>query len=181
MVETNFDQLYPAAKRLAAIRAATVVVLYGLSRNLRSDLEQEVLLELWTKYPLFDASRASWRTFAERVVANRMTSIIRYVRSARCGYRKEEPLSGTSRRLPAPDSCIALRIEVRRVLSRVAPFDREVARYLIDCSANDTGERLGVSRATVYRAIGRLREAFAEAGLSPLRRSPGCDAEQAGT
>lgn len=65
--------------------------------------------------------------------------------------------------------------------ARVDPFDQEVAEYLIDYSANDTGEQLGVSRATVYRAMGRLRAAFAEAGLSPFGSGDRRGAEQAGS
>lgn len=167
VAETAFEQSYPAIRRLAAVRAATVVILYRLPTDSRHDLEQEALLELWRRLPRFDARRASWRTFAERVVANRMTSLMRGLHSGRCGHGKDEPLSNLDRLLPGPDDSFDLRIEVRRVLAGMAQFDQAVAQSLIDYSAFETGHRLGVSRATVYRAIGRLLAAFAEAGLSP--------------
>ena len=172
MVEVGFEQAYSAASRVAAVRAAKIVALYGLPNDDRQDLKQEALLELWRKSPMFDARRASWRTFAERVVANRMTSLMRNVHSARCGHGKDEPLSNLGRLLPGPDNSFDLRIEVRRVLAGMARFDQAVAQSLIDYSAVETGHRLGVSRATVYRAMGRLREAFAEVGLSPFRTAP---------
>jgi len=96
-----------------------------------------------------------------------MTSLMRGLHSGRCGHGKDEPLSNLDRLLPGPDDSFDLRIEVRRVLAGMAQFDQAVAQSLIDYSAIETGQRLGVSRATVYRAIGRLRAAFAEAGLSP--------------
>jgi RNA polymerase sigma-70 factor (ECF subfamily) len=179
VVEIVFEQSYPAAKHVAAVRAATTVALYGLPKDARHDLEQEALLELWRKLPLFDARRASWRTFAERVVANRMTSLMRGLHSGRCGRGKDEPLGDLGRALPAPDDCFDLRADVRRVLAGVAQFDQAVARSLIDYSAIETGQRLGVSRATVYRAIGRLRAAFREAGLSPWTHEYECDTERA--
>jgi len=54
-------------------------------------------------------------------------------------------------------------------LARVSTFDRNVALNLIDHSAIETSQRLRVSRATVYRAIGRLRVAFMTAGLTSVR------------
>jgi len=178
VVETVFEQFYPAISRLAAVRAATIVTLYRLPKDARHDLEQEALLELWRKLPLFDARRAGWRTFAERVVANRMTSLMRGLHSGRCGHGKDEPLGDRGRALPAPDDCFDLRADVRRVLAGVAQLDQAVARSLIDYSAIETGQRLGVSRATVYRAIGRLRAAFTEAGLSPRGHAYECDTER---
>lgn len=81
--------------------------------------------------------------------------------------------------MPAPDDCFELRADVRRVLAGLAQFDQAVARSLIDYSAIETGQRLGVSRATVYRAIGRLRAAFREAGLSPWTHEYERDTERA--
>ena len=70
-------------------------------------------------------------------------------------------MAATSKVLTAP----------KPVLAGMAQFDQAVAQSLIDYSAVETGHRLGVSRATVYRAMGRLREAFAEVGLSPWDRA----------
>jgi len=51
------------------------------------------------------------------------------------------------------------------VLGRMSPFDRTVAAYLIDHSAIETSQKLGVSRATAYRSINRLRAVLAAAGF----------------
>jgi DNA-directed RNA polymerase specialized sigma24 family protein len=166
VADAAFERSYSTCRRVAAVHAATIVVLYGLPNEDRRDLEQEGLLELWRKLPLFDVRRASWRTFAERVVANRMTSVVRGLHSTRCGYGKEEPLDEVGPTLRAPDECIELRADIRRVLASVSQFDQAVALSLIDHSAVETSWRLGVSRATVYRAIGRLRAAFTAAGLA---------------
>jgi DNA-directed RNA polymerase specialized sigma24 family protein len=169
VVEAVFEQSYSAASRLVAVRAAAIVTLYRLPADSRRDLEQEALLELWRKRWAFDPRRASWRTFSERVVANRMSSLVRAMHSRRSGQFREESLDAVVG-LMAPDRQMDLSTDVSRVLSDVSPFDRKVAIDLIDYCAVETSRRLGVSRATVYRAIDRLRDAFAKAGLSPRGR-----------
>ena len=151
VVETVFERSYSATSRLAAVRAATIATLYG---------------------------RGSWRTFSERVVANRMTSLVRSMRSERSGRFREEPIENLLG-LAAPNDGADLRADVARVLAGMSPFDRSVAMYLVGHSAIETGQRLGVCRATVYRAIGRLRTAFTEAGLSPWGCEYACDSERA--
>ena len=178
MVEIVFEQSYPAAKHVAAVRAATIVALYGLPKDARHDLEQEALLELWRKGPAYDARRGSWRTFSERVVANRLRSLVRSMHTEPSGHFREEPLENLAA-LAAPSAHTDLRTDVSRVLANVSQFDRSVAVDLIDYSASEIGQRLGASRATVYRAIGRLRAAFTEAGLSQRGRKHERDTERA--
>ena len=178
MFETVFERSYSASSRLAAVRAATIVTLHGLPTDSRRDLEQEALLELWRKHQAYDPRRGSWRTFSERVVANRMTSLVRAMRSERSGQFREEPIENLLG-LAAPNIRTDLRADVSRVLAGLSPFDRNVALCLIGHSAIETTQCLGVSRATVYRAIGRLRAAFTEAGLSPWGREYACDSERA--
>jgi DNA-directed RNA polymerase specialized sigma24 family protein len=74
---TTFEESYSTAKKLAQVRAVIVVARWNLPVHARPDLEQEGLLELWRKRAAYDAQRGSWRTFSERVVANRMTSLAR--------------------------------------------------------------------------------------------------------
>jgi DNA-directed RNA polymerase specialized sigma24 family protein len=166
VVDSAFEQSLSAASRLAAVRAASIVKIYGLPTEFRCDLEQEALLELWRKRTAHDLRRAGWRTFSERVVANRLLSLLRSMHSQRSGQFREEPLENALG-LEAPDDCADLRIDVSRVLAGVLQLDRRVALCLIGHSAVETGQTLGVSRAAVYRAIGRLRAAFTKAGLSP--------------
>src|SRR3954454_25072690 len=77
MIDLRFGQPCPVAIRIAGVQAAVTAARYGLQPDEREDLQQEALLELWSKRTLFDARRGSWRTFAERIVRNRMTSRIR--------------------------------------------------------------------------------------------------------
>jgi RNA polymerase sigma factor (sigma-70 family) len=167
-VSDIFEQSYSASRRLAAVRAATIATRHRMPRDTSLDLAQEALLELWRKRMSYDPKRGGWRTFSERVVANRLTSLVRRMRSERSGQFWEEPLESVLG-LAAQDDGIDLRLDVARVLARVTPFDRSVAGYLVGHSAIEASRRLCVSRAALYRAIGRLRAAFTQAGLSPAR------------
>lgn len=169
MVDGIFEQSSSATHRLAAVRAAATTVSYQLPSDVRQDLEQEALLELWRKRPAYDPRRGSWRTFCERVVANKMTSIVRRMRSERSGQFREDPLDKVVG-IAAPDRSLDLRSDVSRVLTGVSRFDRRVALCLICFTAIETSHNLGVSRATVYRAIERLRTAFVDAGLANDRQ-----------
>ena len=181
MVEAIFEQSFAASSRMAAVQATKIAVLHGLSNDDREDLSQEALLELWRKAPAFDERRAGWRTFSERVVANRLASLLRHAHSRRTGYGKQDPIEGLEFADVARSNNIDLQTDVRRVLDGISPFDRTVALSLIGHSAIEASQRLGVSRATVYRAIGRLRAAFTEAGLSPSGRDHACDCERGST
>jgi DNA-directed RNA polymerase specialized sigma24 family protein len=167
MLEEAFEQSYSVSLRIAGVHAARLVRLLELPADARCDLEQEALLELWRKACRFDSRRASWRTFAERVVANRLTSLVRRLRSGCSGYGKEDSLDGREFAIPAIHDLIDLRTDIGRVLVGVSLFDRLVAACLLEYSVSETSQKLGASRARVYRAIGRLRVAF---GLALGRR-----------
>lgn len=168
MADGIFDGFFSATHRLVAVRPSTTVTLYQLPKDSRQDLTQEALLELWMKRSAYDPRRGSWRTFCERVVANKMTSLVRKLYSKRSGHFREGPLEDFVA-LAAPLTPVDLQADVSKVLKSVSSFDRRVATCLIGHSAIETSAKLGVSRATVYRSIGRLRAAFIEAGLSPRR------------
>jgi RNA polymerase sigma factor (sigma-70 family) len=148
------------SRRIATVHAIAIVRRHRLPVDYRDDFEQEALLELWRKGSAFDPGRASWRTFAEHVVANRMTSLLR----AKHLRRRNDPIESL-RNIASPNRPGELRIEVSRVLRRVSTFDQSVALCLVDYSAVETSQTLRVSRATVYRSIGRLRAAFENAGI----------------
>ena len=166
MVEAVFEQSFGVSSRMAAVQATKLAALHGLSNDDREDLSQEALLELWRKAPAFDERRAGWRTFSERVVANRLASLLRHTHSSRSGHGKQDPIEGLELADMARSHNIDLQTDVGRVLDGVSPFDRSVALSLIDYSAIETSHRLRVARATVYRSIVRLRAAFTSAGFT---------------
>src|SRR5258708_7411776 len=123
MTESVFEQSFSTTSRVAAVRAAMIVKAYRLPSDSRRDLTQEALLHLWRKRQAYDPQRGSWRTFSERVVANRMTSLVRAMRSEPSGHFREEPIDSLLG-LAAPNIPTDLRTDVSRVLGGISPFDR---------------------------------------------------------
>jgi DNA-directed RNA polymerase specialized sigma24 family protein len=165
MTELTFEYSHSVSRRIAGVHAARISSRYRLPADFHRDLEQEGLLELWLKRSAYDVRRGNWPTFSERVVANKLSSLVRRMHSKRSGQFREEPLKNFLH-LPSQNDQCELRAEVAEVLSRVSPFDRAVARCLIDNSAIETSGELSVTRAAIYRAIGRLRITFTGAGFS---------------
>jgi RNA polymerase sigma factor (sigma-70 family) len=160
-MNSRFD--YDQLRRLVRANSLRVAVTSSSCPEHPEDLEQEIWLELWRKRSRFDARRASWRTFAERVAANRVKSLMR----ARLACRRRvqlEPLE-SAQHTPAPHNTVELRGDVVRVLSTVSDQDRAVALSLAHSTPAEVGPQLQMSRASVYRSIWRLREAFIASGL----------------
>lgn len=168
-----FLTVYPFARRAAQVRAIQASYRYGLSLCDREDLEQEAVLTVWRKLTLYDPGRASLRTFAERVIENRMKSALRLNFAKGISLQPVGEIAQEPSHAPLV-TAIHLRTDVQRVLAAVSLRDRKFAVLLTEFSPVEAGHRLGISRATAYRAIGRLRAAFSAAGFARRRgRSSG--------
>jgi RNA polymerase sigma factor (sigma-70 family) len=167
MLEDSFVKSHRTTVQIAEFQAAATVASYRLSRDLRSDLIQEALLELWRKRSRFDENRGCWRTFAQRVIANKMHSI---VRAHHCVQRHALQLTDLARSQLAPHLQIEIRVDVLTVLATVSLFDRRVAALLCEHTPTETCHILRVSRSTVYLAVSRLRAAFVATGFSDERQ-----------
>jgi RNA polymerase sigma factor (sigma-70 family) len=157
-----FLAVYPFARRAVEVRAIQASLRHGLPSCDRDDLEQDALTHLWQVFSKYDPTRAGVRTFIEVVVRRQFTSMLR-------SHSRHTQLAGLERRHVTGGNdfhAVELRVDIGRVLAEVSPLDRAVALSLAQCSAIETSRRLNISRAAAYRAIGRLRAAFTDAGLS---------------
>lgn len=162
MLDSIFLHAYPLALRSAQVRSAAAVVSGAALLADREDLEQEALARVWQALARYDPARAGLRTFIELVVRTQFTSILRsHPRGPEFESLDDQYVAGEGGFLE-----MELRADVRRALADVSLFDRAVALALTACSASETSRCMGVSRAAVYRAIGRLRVAFMVAGFA---------------
>ena len=166
MADTNFEPALPFALRAVQVRAAAAVATGRATAADREDLEQQALLGLWMALRHYDASRASLRTFLERVADKRFASLLR----RRRGSLTVERLDG--HRVATPDGipAVLLHVDFERVLAQLTEADRTLARLLIDHGPTEISRMLGIARSTVYARMARLRRAFREAGYGPVAK-----------
>mgnify|MGYP000262398163 CR=1 FL=1 len=163
MVDTNFDPALPLALRAVQVRAAAAVASGRATAAEREDLEQEALLGLWMALRRYDASRASLRTFLERVADKRFASLLRRRRKPVVIERLAAHRFATADGIPA----VQFQVDFERVLAPLGHPDRTLALLLVDHGPAEISRMLGVSRSAVYARMGRLRRAFREAGYGP--------------
>jgi RNA polymerase sigma factor (sigma-70 family) len=162
MPDAAFLETYSVARRAAQARARAAVLSGALRFADREDIEQEALIAFWFALPRYDPKRASLATFMERVVANRVTSLIRRARRARDSCSLE---SADARGHSPGVGSIELHTDVIRVLERVDDRDRRLALALMEYTPSQASRKLLVSRSTIYEGIRRLRTAFILAGF----------------
>jgi RNA polymerase sigma factor (sigma-70 family) len=156
------------ARRVAQVRSTVAVASGAIAAIDREDIEQEALIAFWQALPLFDASRASLRTFAETVIATRVVSL----RRARRRHALFEPLE--DHHVVGLDGipAVAARMDFFSITEKLTNKDRRLAELLLEYSPSEASRILGIARSTVYETIGRIRVAFERAGYAPPRRNP---------
>jgi len=163
MSEPALEQILSSALRAVQVRVAAAVVSGRAPAGDRDDLEQEALLGLWAAMRHYDASRASLRTFLERVADKRFASLMRRHRNSVVLERLDGYRFATADGIPA----VQFHVDFERVLAPLGDPDRMLARLLVDYGPAEISRMLGVSRSTVYARIARLRSAFRAAGYDP--------------
>jgi RNA polymerase sigma-70 factor (ECF subfamily) len=149
--------------RAVQVRGAAAVASGRATAADREDLEQEALLGLWMSLRHFDASRASLRTFLERVADKRFASLLRRRRKPLVIERLDGHRFATADGIPA----VQFHVDFERVLAPLGDPNRALALLLIDHGPTEISRMLGIARSTVYARIARLRRAFLEAGYGP--------------
>jgi len=163
VADTNFELALPLALRAVQVRAAAAVATGHATAADREDLEQEALLGLWMALRQYDASRASLRTFLERVADKRFASLLRRRRNPGVIERLDGHRFPTADGIPA----VQFHVDLERVHAPLGDPDRALALLLVDHGPTEISRMLGIARSTVYARIARLRQAFLNAGYGP--------------
>ena len=180
--------LDPGVWRTICSKARGLVGSYGFTSADCDDLQQEAALDLHLRRRFYDPARSGRRTFVQRVVSNRFANLIAERKAGCRDYRAclrsldepdgqdelrrfgetlsaDEYESQMGRRSMPWVQRAELRADVQRVIALLPPDLAAVAGLLMSVGAVEVARRLNLSRATVYRRIGGIREVFHAAGL----------------
>jgi len=163
-------------------QAAHLVRRAGLPASDRPDVEQELWLDLLKRWPRFDAERAGGRTFTARVVRHQAIKILRRQKDAAADPARavcslhELAANEDGRPLPlapavdeeaqarrighaprSPQELFELQSDVRRTVARLPAALRDLCERLTRCSVSQAARELGITRASVYRRLAKVR------------------------
>ena len=137
-----------------------VASVYARCREDRSDLAQEIAVQLWRSFGRYDAARAKFSTWMYRVALN---VAISQVRSHGLRHGLVEPLDDAHAEVAGDDGESFEQAEAGRVLQRLIagldPLDRALLLlYLDERPQREIAEVLGITETNVATKIGRLKQ-----------------------
>lgn len=178
------------AAELIRHKARQLVGKAGFTWSDVRDIEQEMILDLLSRFPKFDPDKAAHSTFAARIVEHKISKLFRYRRREMRDYRREscsldDPIEDAEgkpirracsfcqgkaafrlgKRARSREEEAQLRIDVSLVLEKLPDDLREVAEQLKTETVSDAARNLGIPRTTLYGNIKRIRSLFEDAEL----------------
>ncbi len=186
---TNRDGVDRYLARLIQVYVNKVIGKFGFTEDDRIDIERDLLLHVLTRLPKFDPTRSAKPTFFTGIVRNRLRNIIASrkaaLRSIPPGGSLNETVeddegwvverievvsedqylraTGRSSR-PSAELC-DLHIDFRRAVEALPPGLQEICLRLLTQTITEIAGEIGVSTATVYDRIRKIRKQFEERGL----------------
>lgn len=173
--------------RNISIRAARLARSGAVPGMDAEDIEQELRLHLIRRAPNYDPARASFETFADRVVANRISSLAAATEASRTeramqsldapagddaadgGLTLADVLSERSAMYPSDDFVRThgpgLRGDIGKLLAALCPASRRVAIAVSQVSVAEAARALGLHRSSVYDRLASIRETAINLGL----------------
>jgi len=170
--------------RIRAARLARSGVIPGMDAE---DIEQDLRLDLIRRIPCFDETRASFETFADRLIAHRVASLAATTaakRADRSMKSLEAPIAPdgedgglTLADVTPEDAALyapsalglaagnGLGYDVALLLHALSPSCRSVAIALGNMSVAEAASALGLHRSSVYARIVKIREVATGLGL----------------
>lgn len=178
----GFDAKVMSDVRWTARQLARSAAVAGMDAQ---DFEQEILLDLWRRQAKFDPSKASYRTFANRVISHCVSALITRSMASTAARKTvswdaliDEPgahalLDELSDSLFSNDTDDRdLGIDVRRFFGRLSPAMQRICAVMLTGNLSEGSRLSGLHRSSVYEALRRLRTQASEAGLREYVSAP---------
>lgn len=141
------------------------------------DIAQDLFLDLWRRCPAFDPSRASFPTFADRIIAHRAASLTASTPRMQLERRQigiDDPIDGSDGGTladilsdPAAPGELdhGLALDFRRFIEGLSPALQRCCAILAEPKIRLAATQAGTHRSSLYENARRLRKRADEAGL----------------
>lgn len=132
---------------------------YARSADDRADLAQEIAMQLWRAWPLYEPTQP-FATWMYRIALNVAISFLRDdTRRRRHAVPLDDALNGVADEHAAgPEAGDGLRV-LRRFIATLDPLDRALlVLYLEERSTREMAEVLGIGESNVTTKISRLKQ-----------------------
>jgi hypothetical protein len=141
------------------------------------DIAQDLFLDLWRRCPAFDPSRASFPTFADRIIAHRAASLTASTPRMQLERRKigfDDPIDGSDGGAlvdilsdPAAPGELehGLVLDFRRFIEGLSPALQRCCAILAEPNIRLAATQAGTHRSSLYENARRLRRQAEAAGL----------------
>lgn len=176
MAPRTLKHIRDTARRLARCRSIP-----GMDAE---DIEQDLFLDLWHRRGAFDANKASFATFADRIITNRVATLT-CPTARRTAERQQIALDdyvdGSGQQTladtladPAGLSEVdrALAIDMTRFIAGLPPVLQRCCTILLTPNRREASREAGVHRSSVYESAQRLRKLAEAAGLREYITAP---------
>ena len=148
------------------------------------DIAQDLFLDLWRRREGFDAERASFATFADRIIAHRvatLTSPTARLRAERRQVAIDEPMESDAEQTLADvladpmapgELHHGLALDLRRFVAGLTPALQRCCDILLAPNLRAAAAQAGVHHSSVYENAHRLRRQAEAAGLKEYVTPP---------
>ena len=160
-----------------AFKVDRILEKFGLDDSERDDLTQDLMMALVQGVRLYDEKRTRWKTFLCRILDRRYRHILRKLLAPETGVAArpvgfDDIAEGFDETIidPAttgePFAAENLRMDVETVICAMPERLQIISRLLMTRRPVDVARLLGVSPATINRAMHRIRPYFERAGFA---------------
>jgi RNA polymerase sigma-70 factor (ECF subfamily) len=161
------------ASNLIKHKARRLIGRYGFTRSDYEDIQQELKLHVLQRMRHFDPRRGSMTTFLNRIVENKLASVIRHRTATKrhcCRVTSLDDMRASRGDVELADFAVAesprdLATDLTGAIDKLEPDDRRLANLLMNGTLLEAARRLGITRASARRRVAVLRELFTDAGI----------------
>lgn len=176
MAPRTLKHIRNTARRLAHSRSVP-----GMDAE---DIEQDLFLDLWHRRGAFDPTKATFATFADRVIAHRvatLTSPTACRKAERQQVALDDFVDGDDQQTladtladPAALGEVgqAITLDMKRFIASLPPALQRCCTILMTPNRRDASMEAGIHRSSVYESAHRLRKLAEAAGLKEYISAP---------